>query len=187
MSGRGGFGNRQFPAPTANRFDCDARGRFSVTVPSAGAWRLTASARGFVSQAYDEHEGGFSSAIVLTAEEPTKEIEFRLGPEASIVGTVLDEAGEAVRNAQLALQSVPRAVPGGPQPVGNMRGGARTDDRGMYELPNLAPGEYRLSVRAQPWYAANTQNSRGSDIGGSALYSSLDCASPVTRFRRMSA
>jgi len=181
VMGRGRLGNRQFPAPTANRFDCDARGRFTVTVPSAGVWRLTASARGFVSQAYDEHQG-FSSAIVLTAEEPTKEIEFRLAPEASIVGVVLDEAGEPVRNAQLSLQSVPRAVPGGPRPVGNMRGGGRTDDRGMYELPNLAPGEYRLSVRAQPWYAANTQNSRGNDSGGSALDPSLDFAYPVTWF-----
>src|SRR5437868_11415886 len=52
VMGRGRLGNRQFPAPTANRFDCDARGRFTVTVPSAGQWRLTASARGFVSQAY---------------------------------------------------------------------------------------------------------------------------------------
>src|SRR5438876_5238187 len=60
LTGRGGFGNRQFPAPVGS-FDCDAHGRFTVTVPSAGAWRLTTSARGFVSQAYDEHEF-FSSA-----------------------------------------------------------------------------------------------------------------------------
>ena len=100
-AGRGGFGNRQFPAP-ADSFDCDAHGHFTVTVPSAGAWSLTASARGYVSQAYDEHQF-FSSAIVLTAEAPTKDIEFRLSPEASIVGVVLDEAGEPVRNAQVAL------------------------------------------------------------------------------------
>jgi hypothetical protein len=180
LTGPGGFGNRQFPAP-AGSFDCDAHGRFRVTVPSAGAWRLTASARGFVSQAYDEHQL-FSSAIVLTAEAPTKEIEFRLGPEASIVGVVLDEAGEPVRNAQLALQSVPRPVPGGPQPVGNTRGGARTDDRGMYELPNLSPGEYRLSVRAQPWYAANLPGGRGNDNGAASLDPSLDFAYPATWF-----
>ena len=126
LTEHGGFSNRQFPAP-AGGFDCDARGHFIVTVPTAGAWSLTASARGFVSQAYDEHEG-FFSAIVLTAEAPVKEIEFRLGPEASIVGVVVDEAGEPVRNAQLALQSVPRPTPGGPQPVGNTRGSARTDD-----------------------------------------------------------
>jgi hypothetical protein len=180
LTGRGGFGNRQFPAP-ANSFDCDAHGHFTVTVPSAGAWRLTASARGFVSQAYDEHQL-FSSAIVLTAEAPTKDIEFRLSPEASIVGVVLDEAGEPVRNAQVALQSVPRPTPGGPQPVGATRGAARTDDRGMYELPNLSPGEYRLSVRAQPWYAANAQASRGGDNGATSLDPSLDFAYPATWF-----
>jgi hypothetical protein len=174
------LGNRQFPAP-ANSFDCDANGHFAVTVASAGAWSLTASARGYVSQAFDEHEG-FSSAIVLTAEAPMKELEFRLGPEASIVGVVLDEAGEPVRNAQLALQSVPRPVPGGPQPVGNTRGGTRTDDRGMYELPNLAPGEYRLTVRAQPWYAASAQGNRGNDSSGAALDPSLDFAYPATWF-----
>jgi hypothetical protein len=177
---RRGFGNRQFPAPAAS-FDCDARGHFTVTVPSAGAWVLTASARGFVSQAYDEHQF-FSSAIVLSAEAPTKDIEFRLSPEAGIVGVVLDEAGEPVRNAQVALQNVPRPSPGGPQAVGNTRGGARTDDRGIYELPNLSPGEYRLSVRAQPWYAANTQAGRGNDSDAASLDPSLDFAYPATWF-----
>jgi hypothetical protein len=180
LTGRGEAGNRQFPAP-ANSFDCDAHGHFTVTVPSAGSWRLTASARGFVSQAYDEHQL-FSSAIVLTAEAPTKDIEFRLSPEAGVVGVVLDEAGEPVRNAQVTLQNVPRPGPGGPQPAGNTRGAARTDDRGMYELANLSPGEYRLSVRAQPWYAANIQASRGSDNDTASLDPSLDFAYPATWF-----
>ena len=181
LAGRGGFGNRQFPAP-ANSFDCDAHGHFTVSVSSAGAWSLTASARGFVSQAYDEHQL-FSSAIVLTAEAPSKDIEFRLSPEASIVGVVLDEAGEPVRNAQVALETVPQPSPGGPRAVGNTRGGgARTDDRGMYELPNLSPGEYRLSVRAQPWYAANSQAGRGNDSDAASLDPSLDFAYPTTWF-----
>jgi hypothetical protein len=180
VTGRGGIGNRQFPA-LGNNFDCDAHGHFSVTVPSAGSWRLTASARGFVSQAYDEHEL-FSSAIVLTTEAPTKDIEFRLSPEANIAGVVLDEAGEPVRNAQMTLQNVPRPSPGGPQPEGNTRGAARTDDRGMYELPNLSPGEYRLSVRAQPWYAANLQAGRGGDNDATSLDPSLDFAYPATWF-----
>jgi hypothetical protein len=180
LTERRGVGNRQFPTP-ANSFDCDAHGHFSVTVPSAGSWRLTASARGFVSQAYDEHQL-FSSAIVLTAEAPTKDLEFRLSPEANIGGVVLDEAGEPVRNAQVMLQNVPRANPGGPQPAGNTRGAAHTDDRGMYELPNLSPGEYRLSVRAQPWYAANAQAIRGGDNGAASVDPSLDFAYPATWF-----
>jgi hypothetical protein len=177
--GRGGFGNRQFPAQN-NGSDCDARGHFTVSLPSAGSWRLTASARGFVSQAFDEHQN-YSSAIVLTAEAPTKDIEFRLSPEASIAGLVLDEAGEPVRNAQIMLQNVPPPSPGGPQPVGATRGGARTDDRGMYELANLSPGEYRLSVHAVPWYTVGPQTVRVASTDTS-LDPSLDFAYPLTWF-----
>ena len=186
FGGRGFFGGGQFPAP-ANDFDCDARGHFRVTVASAGSWRLVASARGFVSQAYDAHPP-FASAVVLTQEAPTKDLEFRISPEASIVGVVLDEAGEPVRNAQIALQTVPQKSPGGPQPAGGTRGNARTDDRGMYELANLAPGEYHLSLHAQPWYAAGGQPFRGTtDVGISALNPpaldpSLDFAYPMTWF-----
>jgi hypothetical protein len=176
-----GPGNRQFPAPTNNGFDCDAHGRFVVTVPSAGAWRLTGNARGFVSAAYDQHEQ-FSSAIVLTADAPTKEIEFRLSPEAAITGVVLDEAGEPVRNAQIVLQSVPPRTPGGPEPAAAMRGATSTDDRGRYELANLAPGDYRLSVSAQPWYAARPQVQRGATNDTSGLDPSLDVAYAQTWF-----
>jgi hypothetical protein len=180
LNGRRGFGNRQFPAPN-NGFDCDARGHFSIPLPSAGAWHLTASARGFVSQAFDEHPP-FFSAIVVTADAPTMDVEFRLSPEANIVGVVRDEAGEAVRNAQIMLQTVPAQVPGGLQPTGNMRGVARTDDRGRYELENLAPGEYRLSVTAQPWYAATPQLQRGGTNDPSRLDPSLDFAYAQTWF-----
>jgi Carboxypeptidase regulatory-like domain len=178
LNGRRGFGNRQFPA-SDNSVDCDAHGHFSIPLPSAGAWHLIASARGFVSQAFDEHSPYFS-AIVLTAEAPTQDIEFRLNPEASIVGLVLDEAGEPVRNAQIALQTVPPLSPGGPRPLGGMRGNARTDDRGMYELANLSSGDYRLSVHAQPWYAATGQLIRATE--SSSPDPSLDFAYPVTWF-----
>lgn len=181
MMNRGNTGNRQFPAQ-ATEFDCDASGHFTVSVPSAGAWNLVASARGFVSTSYDEHPP-YSSAIILTAEAPTVNLEFRLSPEASIVGQVLDEAGEPVRNAQIMLQNVPPPTAGGPQPAGGTRGGARTDDRGMYELPNLGPGSYKLSLHAQPWYvAANPQGMRGNDSDTSSLDPSLDFAYPVTWF-----
>jgi Carboxypeptidase regulatory-like domain len=182
----GGMGSRQFPAPQISvqkneGFDCDMQGRFAITVPSAGAWRLTASARGFVSAAFDEHEQ-FATAIVLTAEAPKKEIEFRLSREARIAGVVLDEAGEAVRNAQIMLQNVPPRTPGGPEPAPATRGTARTDDRGRYELPNLAPGDYQVSVTAQPWYAARPQVQRAAANDTSGLDPSLDFAYAQTWF-----
>jgi 5-hydroxyisourate hydrolase-like protein (transthyretin family) len=151
-----------------------------MALPSAGVWRVTASARGFVTQALDEHEG-YSSAVVLTAEAPTKEIEFRLSPEATIAGVVLDEASEPVRNAQVTLETVPPRGPGGGQAAGNSRGGAKTDDRGRYELANLTPGEYRLRVHAQPWYTVGAQQGvRGNDNEAPSPDPPLDFAYPVT-------
>jgi hypothetical protein len=52
----------------------------------------------------------------------------------------------------------------------------------MYELPNLARGDYRLSVHAQPWYAVNLQQTRTNDADTSSLDPSLDFAFPVTWF-----
>jgi hypothetical protein len=149
---RGNQTDRRGPI-SADTYECDENGRFTIPLPSAGWWRVTASAPGFITQAYEEHQL-FSSTVVLTAAKPSLDLEFRISPESSITGIVLDEAGEAVRNAQVSLQTVPEAGPDGTRPPGRVRSGTRTDDRGMYELANVAPGSYRVSVQAQPWYAA---------------------------------
>ncbi|MBB5345869.1 carboxypeptidase-like regulatory domain-containing protein [Tunturibacter empetritectus] len=181
----GGSGSRRFPA-SSDGSEVDDHGRFSISLPSAGAWNLRASARGYVTQSYEEHGAFsssviFSSSVVLTADSPTIDLRFTLSPEASIKGIVLDEAGEPVRDAQISLFLVPPPSPGGP-PSSGTRGNARTDDRGMYELANLAPGGYRLSVRAHPWYAEATQQSGPSVPDGSPLDPSLDVAYPPTWF-----
>ncbi len=176
---QGALNRRQLPSPVGV-FDSDEHGRFSISVPSAGMWRLTASARGFVTQAYEEHEN-FWSAVVLTAASPSAELRFRLSPEASIAGMVVDEAGEAVRDAQVSLQLVPPPTPGGPQAIGETRGFAQTDDRGRYEFDNLNPGSYRVRVQARPWYASMSQP-RGTPENAAVPDPSLDFAYPVTWF-----
>lgn len=176
----GSFGNRRFPAST-DSFAADDHGRFSIPVPSAGAWNLMASARGYVTQSFEEH-GAFSSSVVLTADSPTIDIRFTLSPEASIKGLVLDEAGEPVRDAQISLSLVPPPSPGGPPANGSAGANARTDDRGMYELANLSPGSYRLMVRAHPWYAEATQQSGSSVDDEPPLDPSFDVAYPPTWF-----
>ncbi|MBS1822018.1 MAG: carboxypeptidase regulatory-like domain-containing protein [Acidobacteria bacterium] len=148
----------------ASSVDADEHGRFAVVLPSAGAWHLTASAPGYVSQAYDEHDG-YSSAVVLTASSPAHDLRFRLPPQARISGTVLDEAGEAVRNGNVQLVRLPISSPAQRQPEQFLsRWFVQTDDRGAYEFANLAPGNYRLSVQAKPWYASSARQRRF--IGG---------------------
>ncbi len=55
---------------------------------------------------------------------------------------------------------------------------ATTDDTGAYEFSNLAPGEYLLAVKADPWYAIHPSQSRPANYPSAAL----DVAYPVTYF-----
>ncbi|HVV69967.1 MAG TPA: carboxypeptidase-like regulatory domain-containing protein, partial [Verrucomicrobiae bacterium] len=136
--------------------DADEHGRFVLTVPSVGRWRLVASAIGFVTQAYNAHDA-FSSAVVLSQTHPQVDLQFRIAPEAEISGTVLDEAGEAVRNARVVLEHRPAPSPDREQEEFRNRMVLQTDDRGMYDFSGLAPGDYRVMVDAKPWYSTSTQ------------------------------
>jgi protocatechuate 3,4-dioxygenase beta subunit len=169
---------RQFSGAIAGT-DADDRGRFIVTVPSAGMWRLVANAPGYTTQAYEEHQT-YASAIVLTEQAPVYDLTFRISPEASVTGTVLDEAGESVRNAQVRLLAVPPASPDGKPGAISTRSVVMTDDRGYYEFANLAPGNYRVAVNTKPWYASSAQPRRPAEGQTNNSASSLDPSLDVT-------
>ena len=186
---RGGGPPNRFSPASNNTVDADDNGHFSMSLPSPGAWTLTASARGYASSSYEEHRQ-YSSAIVLTADAPTYDLMFRQSPEASVTGIVLDEAGEPVRNAQVTLHAVSAPSPDGSgSQVGGVRGFTQTDDRGVYEFSNLRPEEsFRIAVQARPWYAASAQPGRGVVNGNaitdasSGLDPSLDVTYPLLWF-----
>lgn len=158
----GNFGGQRFGDQSASETTGPA-GEFSITVPRAGGWRVEASAHGYHSQAYQEHDG-FSTAIVLTEAEPVYRITFPLPPGAVIEGYVLDEAGEAVRNAQVTLSQIPPVTPESASPRPQQRGRQATDDRGFFKFSGLTPGAYVVRVEAQPWYA--THSSQFGQFGG---------------------
>lgn len=182
LAGTGRRAGQHFPAAGdgSNEADTDGRGRFSMMLPSAGTWDVVAAAHGFTRQSFQQHEQ-FSTAVVLTRAEPTMNIQFALSPEAEIDGVVVDEAGEPVRGAILSLMRVRAVVPDRSEPATAMRSIAATDDRGMYEFDGLPPGNYRLCVQAQPWYAVAAGRYR-QNADAPALDPSLDVAYPVTWF-----
>lgn len=174
---RGSGSSRQSPTPIGT-FDADNQGHFSIPLPSAGMWRLTASARGYVTQAYEEHEL-FSSGVVLTDSAPAIDLRFRLSPEAVITGKVLDEAGEPVRHARVLLLAMSVPGPDSIQRAARTRAAVATDDRGVYEFDGLPPGDYQMNVQAQAWYAIAAQQ-RSNAAGQTTVDPSLDVAYPLT-------
>jgi Carboxypeptidase regulatory-like domain len=150
-------------------------GRFEFRVP-AGKYSLRGAKRGFVAASYEQHEQ-FWSAIVAGAELDTESLVLRLGPDAVLSGKVLDEFGEPVRGAQIAVyreehtQGVSRIV---------RYRFALADDLGRYEVTELDAGTYFVSAKAAPWYAIHPNSSE--EGVSSQVDSSLDVAYPITYY-----
>src|SRR5512147_2900418 len=140
-----------------------AGGAFAFDHVSAGKYMLSAERRGFASQQYQQHEGRFSTAIVVGPNLDTSNIVFRALPDASFSGTVTDDQGDAVRNARVMLiheqmtEGILRKV---------IAGNAVTNDQGRYHIAHVKPGAYYLAVSARPWYAEGSLRRMGFGGGG---------------------
>jgi hypothetical protein len=153
-------------------------GHFAFEHLAKGKYSLTASRRGYIGAAYDEHEG-YSTAIVTGEGLTSDGLVFRLSPRAVIKGAVTDEAGDPVQQARVTLyrQNLRTGL-------GNIvrAGVATTDDTGAYEFARLEAGNYYVAVNANPWYATRPQPKR--DAQGNVItddqHSSLDVAYPTT-------
>jgi hypothetical protein len=143
-----------------------------------GKYSLEGARRGYLTAAYEQHEQ-FSTAIVTGPEFDTTKLVLRLTPMASIEGRVIDEAGDAVRQAQVTLyrenhgSGITRTTP-----INN----DLTDDLGTFEFAALAPGKYYLAVSAKPWYAlsAVVDSWDGTSSSTPSVERSLDVAYSTT-------
>jgi len=126
-------------------------GRFVFANLTGGKYSLYAQARGFSPQAYQQH-GIFSTAIAVGPQLKSENLTFRLVPDGSISGSVVDDENEPVRNGQAFLLL---------RGEGNYRprwqGQTVLDEQGHFHFAHLAPGEYLLVISAQPWYAQDQQ------------------------------
>lgn len=171
--------------PTENRhatqtMQTRADGRFAFTGLPAGKYSLTASARGYRAQGFNQHSN-FFTGIAVGPDLDGSNLVFRLVPDAAIEGIVTDDDGEAVRNA--SVQLFERNNDTGQQrtqPLSN----SGTDDRGYYHFGHLAPGTYFVAVSARPWYAQySSQQRKQSDSDNARLAeekAQLDVAYPMT-------
>ena len=127
-----------------NRVIADAEGRFVFRNLPKGRYGFSAIATGYLSGPYGQRRPG-GPGLTLELEEGDKLLDavFRLWKAATITGTVTDEAGEPV--VGVSVRSLRRTIAGG-RTRWTPSLSATTDDRGIYRLANLTPGDYSVAV-----------------------------------------
>jgi protocatechuate 3,4-dioxygenase beta subunit len=147
-------------------------GGFRFEPLAAGKYQLRGMRRGFLPTEYEQH-GDFSSAVVTGPAQETMHLLLRMAPEAELHGVVTGEESEPVEGATVMLFRCPD--PHQPGRKIEMLDTVKADDTGAYVFSHLRPGEYRLTVKGEPWFAVP----RTSSTSGTRA---LDLAYPLTYF-----
>jgi len=157
-------------------------GSFEFHGLEPGKYTLVGEARDFPQQSFEQHEN-FNTAIVVGPDKTSTGIIFRLRPEGSITGRILDEHNEPVRDAQVMLFQ--RSTDTGKRLV-EQRSQIMSDEQGEYRFGHLRPGMYYLAVFAQPWYRRYLQRvgmrNRESSAPPAEVDPALDTAYPITYY-----
>jgi Carboxypeptidase regulatory-like domain len=151
-------------------------GQFVFDGLAQGKYRLSASKRGYLPQGYEAHDN-FSTAIAVGPSLKSEGLIFKVVPQAVITGTVTDEQGEPVRRAQVRLFKDQDRL-GIRSTV--QRQTVMTDDRGIYQVARIDPGNYYVAVSAQPWYAQAIRHPQTMGKQEEEPDSPLDVAYPTT-------
>ncbi|MBV8809886.1 MAG: carboxypeptidase regulatory-like domain-containing protein [Acidobacteriaceae bacterium] len=157
-------------------------GAFAFSHLSPEKYALMAQRRGEQPVGYQQYEG-FFTGIVVGPNNATN-IVFPLDSPARISGTVVDENGDPVPQANVILfrKSVSLGKAGTTQ-----MGSANTGSSGLFHFSHLQAGTYFIGVSARPWYAENPpqfqpqQNGVGVPVN-QVSNPELDVAYPVTYY-----
>jgi hypothetical protein len=124
----------------------DGEGRFEFTKVPAGEFTLSASRPGYVDTVLGARRPGATSPgtlVRLAAGQKLENVSWTLARAGVIAGTVFDEFGDPAFNVQ--VRAMRFVYTDGFAQLSNA-GASTTDDRGMYRVASLMPGEYLVSA-----------------------------------------
>ncbi len=124
----------------------DASGHFHFDRVTPGSYDISVDRDGFM-VARSPLGGGGRSFIQLSAEQHVQDLTLKLTPLGVVSGHVLDEDGEPIVRAQIAVL---RYFYGPYRKQLIAEAAAQSNDLGEFEVLNLAPGRYYFQVMAPP-------------------------------------
>lgn len=131
-------------SPQPPRALTNGEGRFVVRDLQKGSVLLTAAKNGYAAASFNQRRpGGTGQSIPVSPGSRVADVEIRMWRNSSIAGTVVDEAGEPVVGVR--VQAFPRRFVAGRRKYSSGPA-AVTDDRGVYRIANLEPGDYAIGV-----------------------------------------
>jgi hypothetical protein len=159
----------------------DADGRFEIRELLGGRYSLSVSKAGYVTMSYGQRRPEQQGTVLEILDGTlVDKIAFSLPRGGVITGTVLDEFGDPVAGAQVSAMRF--RYMGGSRRL-TASGGGQTDDRGMFRIYGLNPGEYYLSaaLRSMQMMMPGTVNSGPSDGYAPTYYPGTPNASEASR------
>jgi len=144
-------------ASVPQRVIADPTGRFAFTALPAGRLVVQAGKAGY--------EGTASLNVDLRDGERITNATLSLMKLGSISGRVLDDLGDPVVGVNVRVHR--RRYEGGRAQLGYGAGLAQTDDRGIYRVAHLSPGEYVVVVHSPQ---VSVPVSARSEFAGGALF-----------------
>ncbi len=131
--------------PLPPRALTNGQGEFVLRGLRKGMVFFTAVKSGYANATYNQRRpGGSGQGIAIQDGQRLNGVEIRMWRHASISGTVLDEAGEPA--VGVTVRAFEREFRAGLRRFLPSYSGV-TDDRGVYRIANLTPGDYAVGIR----------------------------------------
>lgn len=128
----------------------DDRGNFEFKELPAGDFTLRASKAGYLESIYGQKRPGSGrpgTPLSLKDGQRLEKIDVAIAKGGALTGTIVDDIGEPV--AGVPVRAMRYAMRNGERSLVSA-GSATTDDRGIYRIATLVPGDYIVMATPRP-------------------------------------
>ena len=156
----------------------DDAGRFMFSGLPAGRYTIGAAKEGYVTTNYGASQpGGPGTPVIIAEGAPRTDITLPLVRGAVITGTLLDPDGQPIPGVSMHALRYGYTVNGERRltAMTTTMAGHVTDDRGMYRIYGLPPGEYTIAAPAIPQFSTGDEilMMTGADEGRAIGYTTV--------------